>query len=86
MSEEYTLVDTENYLLTLASRLRNVKAVVVLVAEADGRFTHHNANMGDVSWANIAGNLAAIEHDILNNRLVWEQVQVDGSEITDEDS
>jgi hypothetical protein len=84
MSVESKSVTTENYLLTLASRLSNVKAVVVLVAEADGRFTNHQANLGDVPWANIAGNLAAIEHDILNNKLRWEPVQVDGSEIPEE--
>jgi uncharacterized protein with HEPN domain len=84
MQQENHRESTETYLLTLTSRLSTVKSVVVVVAEADGRFTNHQANFDEVPWATVAGNLAAVEHDILNNKLVWEAVQVDGSDSTDE--
>lgn len=84
MTPEENRRSTENYLLTLASRLGATRGVIIVVAENDGRFTNHQANFDDVPWANFAGNLAAVEHDILNNKLVWEPVQVDGSELPEE--
>jgi len=85
MSCEPTRELTQNYLLTLASRLDKVGSVVVVVAEPDGRYSNHQANFDNVPWANVAGNLAAVEHDILNNKLSWCAVNVDGSELEEED-
>lgn len=74
---------TENYLLTLASRLSNTQGVVVIVAEADGRFTNHQANFGELPWVTVAGNVAAVQHDILSNKVSWEPVNIDGSDQSD---
>lgn len=76
---------TESYLLALASRLSSVKCVVVLAMEDDGRFTNYQANYCDVPWANVAGNLAAIQLDMLANKLHWEGVALDGSPIKEEE-
>ena len=77
-------IETENWLLTLASRLNKVESVVVVVAEEDGRFTHHQANYGDMSWVTMVGNLTAIQHDILTNKVSWAPVNSDGTEQDDE--
>jgi hypothetical protein len=76
---------TENYLLTLASRLGDIKGVVVLVIENDDRYTNHQANYDNVPWANVAGNLALVQNDILSNKLSWTPVQLDGSAIEEEE-
>lgn len=83
MDREYT----ENYLLTLASRIKDVKSVVVVVAEKDGRYTNHQADFDEgASWVNTVGNLQAVAHDILNNKVAWHAVAVDGSELPDEEN
>lgn len=72
---------TEDYLLTLASRLDSVKGIVVMVVEDDDRYTNHQANYEDVPWANVAGNLSAIQLDMLVNKLSWTGVALDGTPI-----
>lgn len=76
---------TENFLLTLASRIKDTQSVIVLVAEKNGQFTNHQANFDDVPWATVAGNLAAIQHDILVNKLVWTATAIDGGELPEEE-
>jgi hypothetical protein len=73
---------TENYLLTLASRLSGVRCVVVLVEEADGVFSHHKAKFSNEgSWINAIGNLQALSHDILTTGVVWNACNPDGTDI-----
>ena len=74
--------DTQTYLLTLASRLDNTKAVVVLVEESDGRHTHHRVLFEENhSWINIIGHLHALAYDIMATFVRWNGCNPDGSKI-----
>ncbi len=76
---------SENYLLTLASRLSEVKCIVVLVEESDGVFSHHKAKFTDASsWINAVGNLQALSHDILTTGVVWNPCNPDGTDLEED--
>jgi len=75
---------SETYLLTLASRLAGelpVRSLMVLVEEADGRFSSHKARYEAGSWILNAGHLNAMAHDILSKQVVWADCNADGSDL-----
>lgn len=73
--------DTENYLLTLASRLVNARAVVVVVEENDGTISYHASKFSDSSmWAGMIGGLYSVLHGLVNGKMVWAPCNPDGSD------
>lgn len=82
MTTEYE--STENYLLTLASRLksRQVRSVVIVIEEHDKTITNHVAKFThDTSWINIVGGLYAVLQDLVAAKVSWGICNADGSDV-----
>lgn len=77
---------SQTYLLTLASRLPNVKMLVVLVEEANGEFSYHRAKFSEHgTWINVIGNMTALAHDIMAKQVVWTPCNQDGTDLEEDE-